>query len=144
MIRPGLVALALLFGVAPFPPTPLPAQYRPDRAVAASTPGRATGAGQPTPTRLTFSPARRVQPDSVQRAHSLGRHLLIGLGAGAAAGLAVGTYSRHHSSDCTDCMTPASAIPAFGAVVGAAAGTVVGWLVYLARSSGPRGAPAPR
>jgi hypothetical protein len=144
MLRSAPVALALLFAVAAFHPTLLPAQYRADRAVAASTLGRAAGGRRPTPTRLTFSPAPYGQPDSVRRAHSLGRHLLIGLGAGAAAGLAIGTYSRHHSSDCTDCMTPASAIPAFGVVVGGAVGTMVGWLVYLARSSGPRGAPAPR
>jgi hypothetical protein len=53
-----------------------------------------------------------------------------------------GAGGRHlfanHSSECIDCMTPTSAIPAFGAVVGAATGTLVGWLVYLARSSTPR------
>jgi len=45
---------------------------------------------------------------------------------------------RNHWSECTDCMTPTSAIAAFGAVVGAATGRLVGWLVYLARSSTPR------
>ena len=124
--------------MAVFRPSPLPAQYRADQAVAASMPGRAAGGRRPTSTTLTLSPALRVVPDSVPRAHSLGRHLLIGLGIGAATGLAVGTYSRRHSSDCNDCMMPASAIPALGAVVGAATGSLVGWIVYLSRPSGPR------
>jgi len=72
------------------------------------------------------------------RPHSLGRHLLVGASVGAAAGLAIGIYSRNHSSDCTECVPSASAIPAFGAAAGAAAGVLVGWLVYLARSSAPR------
>ena len=143
MVCTAPVALALLFAVAVFPPAPLPAQYRADQAVAASVPGRAAGGRLPTSTTLTLSPALRVLPDSVPRAHSPGRHLLIGLGVGAAAGLAVGTYSRRHSSDCNDCMIPASAIPPFGAVVGAAVGTLVGWIVYLSRSSGQRADSGP-
>ena len=138
MVCPAPVALALLFAVAFSAPTPLAAQYRADRAVAASMPDRAA-AGRPlTPATLALSPVLHAVSDSVARAHSLGRHLLIGLGVGAAAGLAVGTYSRRHSSDCNDCMIPASAIPAFGAAVGAAVGTLVGWIAYLSRSSGSR------
>jgi hypothetical protein len=137
MVSRATVALTLMFAMAAFPLEPLGGQYRADQAVAASTSGR-TAEGRPRPRALTLSPALRVWSDSATRAHSLGRHLLIGLGVGAAMGLAVGTYSQNHSSECTDCMTPTSAIPAFGAVVGAAAGTLVGWLVYLARSSTPR------
>lgn len=139
MTHPAPVALALMFAVAAVPLESLHAQYRADHEVAALAPGQGARHQQPTTTRLTFSPALPAQPDSAARAHSLGRHLLIGLGVGAAAGWAVGTYSRNHSSECTDCMTPVSAIPPFGAVVGAAAGTLVGWLVYLARSNTPRG-----
>lgn len=138
MVSRATVALALMFAVATFPPEPLRGQYRADQAVAASTSGRTAEGWRPRPRTLTLEPALRIQSDSATRAHSLGRHLLIGLGVGAAAGLAVGTYSRNHSSECTDCMTPTSAIPAFGAVVGAAAGTLVGWIVYWARSSTPR------
>lgn len=89
-------------------------------------------------------PAAAAVPDSATRRPSLSRHLLIGLSIGAAAGLAVGSYSRAHSSDCTECVPPASAIPALGTVAGAAAGTVVGWLVYLARVSTPPGDRQPQ
>ncbi len=64
--------------------------------------------------------------------------MLVGAGVGAVVGYGFGVYSRNNSSDCNDCFCcPSSSIPVFGAVAGAALGTVIGWLTYLARMSPP-------
>jgi len=132
---PVLFAVTLGQAVVPLP---LLAQRR-----AALTAG-ATTAIRNNECRHAVEPGQRQSPrlgpdaDSVTRKLSLGRHMLVGAGVGAVVGYGIGVYSRHNSTDCNDCFCcPSSTIPVFGAVAGAALGTVIGWLTYLARMSPP-------
>jgi hypothetical protein len=144
MHRFALVALVGAIALAAFAPSPLRAQYRGAQTVGAPAHARIHEAAWSTRASTVGASLTTTRPDSASGRRSLARHLLVGAGAGAAAGLAVGIYSRNHSSDCNDCITPASAIPAFGAFVGAVAGTLMGWLVYVSRSDEPHRSSAPR
>jgi hypothetical protein len=137
MQRHAPAVLAVALGLASLAPPALCAQYRAAQTVAAARSHRVDEVSQPARTDRPLPPRLPAASDSSPRSHSLGRHLLVGAGVGAAAGLAIGIISRNHSSDCSECVPPASAIPVLGAVAGAVAGTLVGWVVYLGRSGAP-------
>ena len=131
-------ALAVALGLTVVAPLPLLAQYRATVAVGPTTVARDRESQLPVESHRELSPRPWPGADSTARKLSLGRHMLIGAGVGAAAGYGIGVYSRNHSSDCNDCFCcPSWTIPVFGAVAGAAVGTVIGWLTYLARMSPP-------
>jgi len=133
---PAVFALAI--GHAIVVPPPLTAQHRAALTVGVTTAARNHESRQLAESSGRLSPRPRPDADSAANKLSVKRHMLVGAGVGAAAGYAIGVYSRNHSSDCNDCFCcPNSTIPVFGAVAGAAVGTVIGWLVYLARMSPP-------
>ena len=133
---PAVFAVALGQGIAV--PLPLRAQHRAALTVGVTTAARSREARQTAESSGRRSPRPWPDADSTTKKLSVKRHMLVGAGVGAAAGAAIGVYSRNHSSDCNDCFCcPSSTIPVFGAIAGAAVGTVIGWLVYLARMSPP-------
>ena len=132
---PAVIAVALGQGIAV--PLPLRAQHRAALTVGVTTAARSREARQAADSDRRLPPRPWPDADSTTKKLSVKRHMLIGAGVGAAAGYAIGVYSRNHSSACNDCVPPASYIPAFGAIAGTAVGTVIGWLVYLARMSPP-------
>lgn len=131
----AVLAVALGQGIAV--PLPLRAQHRAALTVGVTTAALSREARQTAESSGRRSPRPWPDADSTTKKLSVKRHMLIGAGVGAAAGYAIGVYSRNHSSACNDCVPPASYIPAFGAIAGTAVGTVIGWLVYLARMSPP-------
>ena len=137
MHRFAPAAFAAAFGLTVVAPLPLLPQHRATLRVGVTV-ARNQRSRQPVEPAPRIAPRIRPDADSSAKRLSLGRHLLVGAGVGAAAGCAIGIYSRNHSSDCNDCFYGSgSSIPVFGAVAGAAVGTVIGWFVYLARMSPP-------
>ena len=137
MHRFARAVFAVALGQAIVVPLPLLAQRRATLTVGLTTTAQ-NHESQPAESDRRDSPRPWPDTDSSAKKLSVKRHMLVGAGVGAAAGAAIGVYSRNHSSDCNDCFCcPSSTIPVFGAVAGAAVGTVIGWLVYLARMSPP-------
>ena len=137
MHRFARAVFAVSLGQAIVVPLPLLAQHRATLTAGVTTADRNRESRQPAESSGRRSPRPWPDADSTTKKLSVKRHMLIGAGVGAAAGYAIGVYSRNHSSACNDCVPPASYIPAFGAIAGTAVGTVIGWLVYLARMSPP-------
>jgi hypothetical protein len=132
---PAVFAVAL--GQSVLVPRPLAGQHRAALRVGVTAATGNAGSGQGVEPRARLSPSPLLDADSTAKKLSLGRHMLVGAGIGAAAGYAWGVYSRNRSSYCDGCVPPVSSFPVLGAVAGAAVGTVIGWLVYLARTSPP-------
>ena len=66
---------------------------------------------------------------------SVGQHVFWGALIGGAVGLSAGEISKNHSSDCQDCVPSTDAIPFIGALLGAVAGAMTGFIVWAARGS---------
>jgi hypothetical protein len=131
---PAVFAVAL--GQAIVVPPPLTAQHRAALTVGVTTAARNHESRRPAESSGRLSPRPWPDADSTAKKLSLKHHMLVGAGVGAVAGYAIGVYSRNNSSECYDCFCcPSWTIPVFGAVAGAAVGTVIGWFVYLDRIS---------
>lgn len=65
--------------------------------------------------------------------NSAGQHVFWGTLIGGAVGLTVGVISKNHSTDCQDCIPSADAIPFVGAALGALAGALTGFVVWVPR-----------